>query len=90
MTKEEKEAVEKLKEQMTFPSEYIFKFIVPNEPEKVNHIYALFDKETAIITHRLSKTEKFFSFTVKELMLDAESIIEKYKLAKSVEGIVSL
>jgi uncharacterized protein len=90
MTKEEKEAAEKLKEQMSFPSEYIFKFIVPNEPEKVNHIYALFDQQTAIITHRLSKTERFFSFTIKELMLDAESIIEKYKLAKSVEGIISL
>ena len=53
MTKEEKEAVEKLKEQMIFPSEYIFKFIVPNEPEKVNHIYALFDQQTAIIIDKL-------------------------------------
>ena len=83
---------DKLKEQLElqeWPDVFMFKFIVPNDPEKIALVSALFDEATDL-RMQPSKNGKYVSIGAKELMMDAESIIEKYKQAASIEGIISL
>jgi hypothetical protein len=84
--------LEKLKiqlEQQEWPDVYMFKFIVPNESEKVAMVTALFNNSTDIVMHP-SKTGKYISVTAKELMLDVDSILVKYEEAALIEGLIAL
>lgn len=83
---------DKLKEQLSqeeWPNVYLFKFIVENTPEKIARTTALFD-ETADIAFHTSKNGKFVSVSVKEMMLDVNSIMAIYEKASHIEGIISL
>lgn len=83
---------EKLREQLElqeWPNVYLFKFIMPNDTEKIAKITALFNESTDLHLQP-SKTGKYISIGAKELMLDVDSIIEKYKQAALVEGIIQL
>lgn len=86
------ETLEKLKiqlELLEWPNVYLFKFIIPNQPQQIAQVTALFD-ETSVINFHPSSNQKYTSVSVKELMLDVDSIIEKYRNASSIEGIISL
>ncbi len=86
------DSLEKLKVQLElleWPDIYLFKFIIPNESEKLALISAIFNNEPEIVMHP-SKTGKYMSFSVKEVMLDVNSIIEIYKKASLIKGIISL
>ncbi len=86
------DAYAKLKEQLelqSWPDVYFFKFIVPNEPTRIAKVTALFDNADDLQLQP-SKTGKYVSIGAKELMLDVDSIIEKYKLAAKIEGLISL
>lgn len=83
---------QKLREQLElqeWPDVYLFKFIVPNTPENIAKTSALFD-ETAEIHYHESRTGKFVSVSVKEMMLDVESIIEIYKKSSQIKGLMAL
>lgn len=84
--------LEKLKiqlEQQEWPDVYMFKFIVPNQSDKVAQVTALFNNSTDIVMHP-SKTGKYISVTAKELMLDVNSILVKYEEAALIEGLIAL
>lgn len=86
------EAFVKLKiqlEQEEWPNVYLFKFIVPNEPELIAQVTALFNSSTDIVIHP-SRTGKYTSVSAKELMLNVDSIIDKYIQASTIKGIISL
>ena len=86
------ETLEKLRiqlELLEWPNVYLFKFIIPNQPEQIAQVTALFD-ETSEITFHPSSNSKYTSVTVKELMLDVDSIIDRYRKAGVIEGIISL
>lgn len=83
---------DKLREQLElqeWPSVYFFKFIVPNTPHLLAQTSALFD-ETAEIQFHESSSGKFISVSVKEMMLDVDSIISIYEKAQIIPGIISL
>jgi len=82
----------KLREQLEledWPAVYLFKFIVPNDAEKLAIVTALFNESNEIVLHQ-SKNGNFVSVSVKELMLDVDSIIEKYTEAAKIKGVISL
>lgn len=79
-----------LEEDTTFPTKYLYKFIVPTSEEKINQIETIFDFSGAVITKRASRTGKFTSVSIQIIMENAASVIEKYKEAAQVEGIISL
>lgn len=72
-----------------WPNVYMFKFIVPNEPELVAQATALFTDEAEMSLHP-SSTGKYISVSVKELMMDVDSIIDRYVRASKIKGIISL
>ena len=80
---------EKLNDQTDWPTVYMFKFIIPADNQKMAQVNELFDG-SAQITTRSSKNGNYLSISAKEVMMNAESIIIKYKKAAEIEGIISL
>ena len=76
-------------EQEEWPAVYLFKFIVPNDPEKLAMVTALFDDNNDIVLHQ-SRNGNFVSVSAKELMLDVDSIIHVYEEAAKIKGVISL
>ena len=80
----------KLKQDTTFPSKYLFKFIVPTDEKKIQQVEDLFNYEGAVITKTTSKTGKYTSVSIHVIMKKADHIIIKYMEAEKIEGILSL
>jgi putative lipoic acid-binding regulatory protein len=84
---------DKLKAQldlMEWPNLYMYKFIIPNENEKLAQITALFDFETAEISYHESGKGNYVSVSVKEVAVSVDQIIEKYQKASEIKGVISL
>lgn len=73
-----------------FPSKYLFKFIIPNNEDGLEKIQSIFNFGGAVITTRPSKTGKFVSISILIEMSNSTVIIEKYKEADQIKGIISL
>ena len=81
-----------LKEQLDlqeWPNVYLFKFIIPNNPETIAKTSALFD-DAVELKLQPSKTGKYVSVSAKEMMLDVDSIIDRYNKSSSIEGLMAL
>lgn len=74
---------------LEWPNVYLFKFIIPNNSEAVAKVSALFD-DAVDLKLQPSKTGKYISVSAKEMMLDVDSIIEKYNKSSLVEGLIAL
>lgn len=72
-----------------WPTIYMFKFIIPADNRKIALVESKFSDE-AIISQKESTNGKYISITIKEAMLDADSIIEKYKEMEGIEGLIAL
>jgi len=79
----------KLEETTDFPTEYMYKFIIPSDGE-VKELENAFSHTGAVIKSRKSKTGKYISFTILVKMKSADSIIEKYKEVSKIKGVISL
>jgi putative lipoic acid-binding regulatory protein len=80
---------QRLNEIHRWPSIYMFKFILPNDEERVTRLKVIFG-ESAEFKTRLSANGNYISVTVREMMLEADQIFERYTLAAKIEGIISL
>ncbi len=79
-----------LEETTVFPADYMYKFIIPSDKEKLETIEKIFDYSGAVINTKPSKTGKYNSITVLVTMKSADEIIAKYKEVSVVEGVISL
>ncbi|WP_029036456.1 YbeD family protein [Salinimicrobium xinjiangense] len=89
------EFYKKLKSQLldtsNWPAIYLFKFIVPTNPQKIKSIENIFDNLGAVINTKQSKKGSYTSVSVNVKMKDPDAVIEKYKeVALKVEGVISL
>lgn len=73
-----------------WPNEYLFKFIVPTDDQKVLEVENAFDNLGAVIKTHQSKTAKYTSVSINVMMENPDSIINKYIQLSTVEGIISL
>ncbi|KAB1068619.1 DUF493 domain-containing protein [Tamlana haliotis] len=85
----------KLKEQLydtaKWPSEYLYKFIVISEQDKINQIEDIFDNLGAVIQTKASKNGKYTSVSINVTMKSPEAVIAKYKeVTENIEGVISL
>ncbi|MEX2595849.1 MAG: DUF493 domain-containing protein [Salibacteraceae bacterium] len=78
-----------LQKHKEWPSVFLFKFIIPNDNKKLALTQSLFGEE-AQVTINKSRTGKYLSVSAKELMLNPESIIERYKSAGKIKGLIAL
>lgn len=77
---------EKLDQHYSWPSLYIFKFIVPSGKEE--EVKNLFPKHTP--AEKKSKNGNYISITFQMMMISSDAVIEVYVQASVVEGIVAL
>ena len=89
------EFYEKLKDRLyktsTWPSEYLYKFIIKTDKRNLVIIEDLFNNVGAVITTKESKNGKYTSISINLLMSNPEAVIEKYKeVINKVEGVISL
>lgn len=94
MDKKNEEFFERLKQELinstVWPAEYLFKFIVPTQQEKVLEVENAFDQMGAVIETTQSKTGKYTSVSINVRMNSAQSVIDKYIQLSTIEGIISL
>jgi putative lipoic acid-binding regulatory protein len=74
----------------SWPTKYLFKFIVPNDQYKIDQVENAFNNMGAVIDTKQSKTGKYNSISIHVQMQDAQNIIDKYLELSTVEGIISL
>ncbi|PSR04018.1 MAG: DUF493 domain-containing protein [Bacteroidetes bacterium SW_11_45_7] len=69
-----------------WPAVYMFKFLAPIE--KLPEIRGLFDKEESKTT--VSKKGNYISVTFTPMMYNSEKVIETYRQASRIKGVMSL
>jgi putative lipoic acid-binding regulatory protein len=80
---------DKLIETMTFPSVYMFKLIVPSENRSIALVENLFEEDADIHTKE-SGGGKYTSITAKQVVMHADDIINIYKKASTINGVIFL
>jgi uncharacterized protein len=94
MDQKSQEFYKNLKQNLTtstdWPSEYLYKFIVPSDTEKIKSIEEAFDNMGAVIKTNQSKTAKYTSISINVRMKDPDAVIEKYVQISDIEGVISL
>ncbi len=76
----------KLDQYYSWPSLYIFKFIVPKE--KVEEVIKFFPKHEPTLKN--SKNGNYTSVTVQMMAPSSEAVIEVYDAVSGIEGIIAL
>ena len=75
--------------QQKWPGIYFFKFIVPNDKEKLDIVRGLFRLQDQI-TYRTSKDIRFIGLSCKQMMDNPDEVLAIYKRAKEIEGVIAL
>ncbi|ASV32320.1 DUF493 family protein [Maribacter cobaltidurans] len=88
------EFYDKLKEQLeatsSWPSNYLYKFIVLSDQNKINRIHKIFDNMGAVIESKKSKNGKYTSVSITVNLENPDEVIAKYKEVGAIEGVISL
>ena len=79
----------KLDQHHNWPDVYMYKFVLPNEPEKIEQLMTHF-AEKSEVTRRESAKGNYVSITIKEVMLSTDAVIERYRSITGIEGLMSL
>lgn len=76
-------------ETVTFPSDYVFKFIVPLE--QIQHLLVIVEEiEGTHLEKKPSQNGNYISVTLKIVAYESEDILIIYRKASKVKGIISL
>jgi hypothetical protein len=67
----------------------MFKFICEPDQARIDRITAMFPPEVEVL-RRYSSGGRFVSFTVREVMMNAEDVVSRYVLASEIEGLIVL
>jgi putative lipoic acid-binding regulatory protein len=80
---------QKLVETTSFPSVYMFKFIIKSDNRNIARVENLFGSESNILTKE-SEKGKYTSVTARQVVINVDEIIDVYKKASKIEGIIFL
>ena len=80
---------EKLESFHKWPSLFMFKFIIPNEGEKLMQVKSVFSEKVEF-SMKDSSSGKYVSLTVKEMIMDAEAVFDRYERVGKIGGVISL
>lgn len=95
LNKETDEFYDKLKQRLQdtseWPSDYIFKFIVPTQQEKIDKISEIFNHTGAVIKTKTSSKGKYTSVSIRLKVESPDVVIQKYKIVGyQIQGVISL
>ncbi|MGM0612363.1 MAG: DUF493 family protein [Bacteroidota bacterium] len=80
---------EKLNKVHSWPTVYMFKFIIPDYPQKLARVQELFSAE-AEVYYKSSSKGNYISVTGKEVVLAPEEVIRVYEKAEKIDDIIAL
>lgn len=90
MNEEKKAALRKqLDEYHSWPSQYMYKFIFPKSEETMTQLRQKFP-EGAEYSFKESSGGKYVSATIREMVLSAEVIFQRYEDVATIEGIIAI
>jgi putative lipoic acid-binding regulatory protein len=80
-----------LYETAQWPTEYLYKFIIKSDVQKIIQVETFFNNMGAVIHKTESKNAKYTSISINVNMQDPEAVILKYKeVTENVKGVISL
>ncbi len=80
-----------LQDTSMWPSEYLYKFIVPTRGQQISQVEDIFDNTGAVIETKKSKKGTYTSVSINVRMKNPDAVIEKYReVAEKVKGVISL
>jgi len=86
-----KKLKDQLKETSTWPSEYLYKFILKTDVHKIESLESLFNGVGAVIHTTKSKNGKYTSISINLIMKNPEAVVSKYiEVTNTIEGVISL
>lgn len=93
-SQKEKEFFERLREELAntslWPSEYLYKFIVPTDADKIESIETIFDNTGAVITSKQSSKGKYSSISINVRLQNPDEVISYYKKVGKIDGVIAL
>jgi len=90
MNDEQKERIrQSLNHVHTWPGVYMFKFIVPTVSGAFEDLVKVFPKDVDLISKQ-SKSGKFTSITIKEVLMNSEQVFNRYEEVSKIEGVIAL
>ena len=81
---------EELLQNTTWPADYLYKFIIPTDPVKIDQINEIFNNTGAVIESKQSRKGKYTSISVTVNLEGPDAVIAKYKEVGKIEGVISL
>jgi len=91
---EKKDFYTRLKDELlkntSWPTEYMYKFIIPNTDENLKKVKEKFGDKDVNIKKNYSKTGKYISLSIVTNEKDPESVINLYKSMEDIEGLIAL
>lgn len=81
---------EQLLENTSWPSNYLYKFIVSTDEKRIAQIHEIFSNTGAVIESKQSKKGTYTSVSVTVHMKNPDEVIAKYKEVAVIKGIISL
>jgi uncharacterized protein len=79
-----------LEDSTNFPSDYMYKFIVPTNGGQQEEVENVFENKGAVIKTKKSKTGKYISISIVLKLNSSDEVISYYEKVEKVEGIISL
>ena len=86
MKEDYKDFIEKLESQHTWPSVYMFKFIV--QKDKQEELERIFESDD--VESRESSAGKYISIPVKKVIRNSQEVIDIYEEVNKIEGVIAL
>ncbi len=81
---------EQLKDSQEWPGPFMFKFIIRGDDQKVAKLREIFEGIDAKLKLKNSKKKTFVSVSFLATMKNSASVIDVYKKASAIEGIITL
>lgn len=81
----------KLQKTSSWPSAYLYKFIIPTSETKIKKLVDIFDNLGAVIQTKQSSKGKFTSVSINLQMKNPQQVVDKYKeVGEKIEGVIAL
>jgi hypothetical protein len=82
----------RLKKTSDWPSEYLYKFIVPSSDQaNLDKLFSIFDNLGAVISNKQSSKGKYTSVSINVTLKSPDIVIEKYKqVGEEIKNVISL
>ena len=81
---------EQLANSQDWPGPFLFKFIIRGDEQKMNQLKQIFENKQAKLKLKNSSKNTFVSATFLAQMKNPSEVIDIYKTASKIEGIITL